>query len=284
MKENNVPTNDDMNSLTKEELIYLVKEINDKFDLQEALLLNISHDLRNPINVILSVLQCFKYTESERKKEEYEDIIKRNTLKMIKLVDNLIDTTKLEKKFYRLNKKNIDIVSMVENIVDSVEKYAQQKEIQLVFDTNVEECITAADPEAIDRIIMNLLSNAVKFSPRYGHILVNIFINNDKINISVDDDGPGISIEEQKLIFNRFVQSEQNRKNEHSGSGIGLDLVSYLTKAHDGDVKLISKVGKGSKFIVTLPIIKIENEAKCCEFVKKNKVEQLEIEFSDIYL
>ena len=114
-------------------------------------------------------------------------MIKRNSLKIIKLIDNLIDTTKLENQYYELNKKNIDIVCVVENIVDSIEKYSQCKNIQMVFDTNVEECIVAADPNAIDRIVMNLLSNAIKFAPSDSDILVDIIKNNNTVNISVEN-------------------------------------------------------------------------------------------------
>ena len=94
-----------INNMTKEELVEKINELNGKIKLQEDFLLNISHDLRSPINVILSILQYFKYTKSEDKKEEYNEIIKRNSLKIIKLIDNLIDTTKLENQYYELNKK-----------------------------------------------------------------------------------------------------------------------------------------------------------------------------------
>ena len=211
-------------------------------------------------------------------------MIKRNSLKIIKLIDNLIDTTKLENQYYELNKKNIDIVCVVENIVDSIEKYSQCKNIQMVFDTNVEECIVAADPNAIDRIVMNLLSNAIKFAPSDSDILVNIIKNNNTVNISVEDHGPGIPKIEQGLIFNRFKQSTLNKESEYKGSGIGLDLVNYLTKSHNGEVKLESIEGKGSKFTVSLPITLVDGKNDYKDLFKRDKVEMLEIEFSDIYL
>ena len=155
----------ELGKLSKEELIETIQSMGDIMKKQEDFLLNISHDLRNPINVILSILQCLKYLDVQsseeryKKEEEYRGIIKRNVLKMVKLIDNLIDTTKLQGNYYKINKKNMDIVAFVENTVDSIEQYAQQKHIQLVFDTNVEECIIAFDPESMDRIVLNLLSN-----------------------------------------------------------------------------------------------------------------------------
>lgn len=282
--------NEDMNELTRDELIDKVKELNNSIKLQEDFLLNISHDLRNPINVILSILQCFKYldnTEKDqknaKKKKEYRKLIKRNTLKMVKLIDNLIDTTKLEGNYYKINKQNLDIINIIEGIIVSVDKYAKQKRIELIFDTNVEECITALDPECIDRIIMNLLSNAIKFSNEGSNILVCIFVDKENIKISMKDEGQGISPKDQESVFNRFVQANQG-KNESKGSGIGLELVNHLTKLHGGNISLKSEIGVGSEFIITLPINKINIEDESYELVKRNKIEQLEVEFSDIYL
>ena len=279
-----------LSDLTKEQLIDIVKVQKRTIDLQENFLINISHDLRSPVNSILSVLQCLKYLNGDNSKEikektnEYRKIIKRNSLKIIKLIDNLIDTTKLEGDNYKLNKTDIDIVNVVESIVDSIEVYANQKNINIIFDTNVEEFIINADLEAIDRIVMNLLSNAIKFSPLNETIEVTLNAEKNKVHISVKDNGMGIAEEEQKKIFNRFEQATNSKRIEGKGSGIGLDLVSYLVKGHGGKIELKSKLNEGSEFIVTLPIGKLNIIEEKHELMSRNKVEQLEIEFSDIYL
>lgn len=274
-----------LQEMSKDELIDEVKYLNKRIHMQEDFLLNISHDLRSPVNVILSILQCLKYANTQDKEEEYNQIMKRNSYKIIKLIDNLIDTTKLENKFYNISKKNIDIVCIVENIVESVEKYSSYKNIQMVFDTNVEECIIGADSDAIDRIVMNLLSNAIKFSKSDSNIYVSIIKSKEYVSIEVKDTGMGIPKNEQKNIFDRFKQSSNNEKGEFQGSGIGLDLVNFLTTAHGGEVMLESEEGKGSTFIVKLPIdtVKIESEG-LKSYKLNNKIEKLEIEFSDIYL
>lgn len=290
MKLNEGLVNKDIENLSKVELVKLVHDLKRTKDLQENFLLNISHDLRSPINVILSVLQCLKYERKsedgviEDKRKEYRDIIRRNSLKIVKLIDNLIDASKLEKNYYNLKRYNVEIISFIESIVTSIEKYAEEKDIKVIFDTNVEEFECAVDPAAMDRIIMNLLSNAIKFSPKHGNILVNVQVEDEVIEISVKDEGIGIPKEEQKDIFNRFVQSSQNKKNEYSGSGIGLDLVNYLVRAHGGNIRLESDLGYGSNFIVTLPIAILDIEEKDYEVGKRSRVEQLEVEFSDIYL
>ena len=279
-----------LSDLTKEQLIDVIKFQRRTINSQENFLINISHDLRSPVNSILSVLQCLKYLNADNSKEvkektnEYRKIIKRNSLKIIKLIDNLIDTTKLEGDNYQLNKTNIDIVNVVESIVDSIEVYANEKKINIIFDTNVEEFIINADLEAVDRIVMNLLSNAIKFSPVDEIIEVTLNAEKDNVKISVKDNGMGIAEEEQKKIFNRFEQATNSKRIEGKGSGIGLDLVSYLVKSHGGKIQLNSKLNEGSEFIVTLPVGKLSDNKENHELMGRNKVEQLEIEFSDIYL
>ena len=278
-----------LNNLSKEELITLIKKQKRQIELQEDFLLNVSHDLRSPINVMLSILQCVEGDHDSQnldiseKRKDYMRIIRRNNLKMLKLIDNLMDASKLEKKYYKLEKQTVDIISLIENTATSIEKYAELKQIRIIFDTNVEECVCGVDPQAIDRIVMNLLSNGLKFSPNGSEILVSVVADEEKIKISVKDEGTGIPQEEQESIFNRFIQAKQNKNKEHSGSGIGLDLVNYLSKAHGGEVELSSTVGHGSEFIVTLPLIILKNEERNYQLESRSKVEQLEVEFSDIY-
>ncbi|GAA0086147.1 hypothetical protein UT300007_25860 [Clostridium sp. CTA-7] len=269
-----------------EELINVITELIGKGINQENFLLNISHDLRGHLNVILSIMQCIDYGSvniKDKKALEYMKIVKRNSLKMLKLINNLIDTTKLENNYYVLNKKNIDIISMIESTISCIDKYAKQKEIQLIFDTNEEECIMAVDPEVIDRIIMNLLSNSIKFSYSSTNIYINILVLKEAIKISIKDEGPGISKEYQEKIFNRFYQISSKKERENSGSGIGLDLVNYLVKSLDGNIELNSEEGNGCEFIVTLPITIVEESEDFCIRGDSNKIQMLEVEFSDIY-
>ncbi|MCI1581279.1 MAG: HAMP domain-containing histidine kinase [Clostridium beijerinckii] len=286
----NILNRNDLIKLSKDELVSKLINLSESKKNQEDFILNISHDLRSPLNIILSVLQCYKddYKDIKRygKCQDHMDVIKRNSYKILKLVNNLIDTTKLEKNHYSIKRENLDVINLIEWNISSIDKYAKQKEISLVFDTNVEECIMAVDPEAIDRIIMNLISNAIKFSPKGSNIYINAWKSINQLTISVRDEGIGIPKEEQNTIFNRFVQSSRNKKSENSGSGIGLDLVRYLTQAHNGSIELKSEENSGCEFIIKLPIERLQddenNRDKCLNI--KSKVEVLEVEFSDIYL
>jgi signal transduction histidine kinase len=290
LEEDNLLKKRELLKLSKDELVNMVINLSESKKAQEDFILNISHDLRSPLNIILSILQCYKDecldVNKVKQNKEHMDIIKRNAYKILKLINNLIDTTKLEKQHYNLKKENLDIINLIEWNISAIDKYAKQKDISLVFDTNVEECVMAIDPEAIDRIIMNLISNAIKFSPQGKSIYINAWKSIHQLTISIKDEGIGISKEEQKTIFNRFVQSSRNKNNENFGSGIGLDLVRYLTKAHNGTIELKSEENKGSEFIVKLPmeLLKEDEFGKNKYLNVKNKVELFELEFSDIYL
>lgn len=274
MEDNNRKLSSDESSLMS---INELSKNNDQF------LLNIIHDLRSHLNVITSAAQFMEHnTYKADKNLKYIEIIKRNSFKMLKLINNLIDSDKIKNNYYKLNKKNIDIVPMIENTISCIEKFASERNISLIFDTNEEECIMAIDPEAIDRVIMNLISNAIKFSNENSNIYINLLVKDKEIELSIKDEGCGISKEEKERIFDRFYQGKNNDNIE--GSGIGLNLCMLFVKAHDGRILLESEVNKGSIFTVILPK-KIEEDIETVKedsnLINKNQV--IEIEFSDTY-
>lgn len=273
MEDNNRKLSSDESSLMS---------INELLKNNDQYLLNIIHDLRSHLNVITSAAQFMEHNYKDDKNLKYIEIIKRNSFKMLKLINNLIDSNKIKNNYYKLNKKNIDIVPMIENTISCIEKFASERNINLIFDTNEEECIMAIDPEAIDRVIMNLLSNAIKFSNENSNIYINLVVKDKEIELSFKDEGCGISKEEKERIFDRFYQGKNNDNIE--GSGIGLNLCMLFVKAHDGKIFLESEINKGSIFTVILPR-KIEDHI---ETVKEegnliNKNQAVEVEFSDTY-
>lgn len=276
----------ELEGLSKEEVIEKYMDLYENKIAQEDFILNISHDLRFPLSVILGILQCYKNEYDELKAEEHMNIVKRNCYKILKLINNIIDSTKLQQRHFKINRQNIDIINLIEWNISSIDKYAKIKNISLVFDTNVEECIVAVDISSFDRIIMNLISNAIKFSKENSCVFINTWKEEKYITISVKDEGIGIPQNEQKTIFNRFIQSTKNNRNEYSGSGIGLDLVFNLVKAHGGVVELTSTEGLGSEFRIKMPIVKVEDSMKKDKHSMdlSSKVDIFEVEFSDIYV
>ena len=213
----------------------------------------------------------------------------QNCYRLLRLINNILDITKIESGFYQLNLCKCNIVNLVEDIVQSVADYLINKDISIIFDTDVEEKYINCDPDKIERIMLNLLSNAIKFTNPGGEILVNIFDKGDYIIISVKDDGVGIPEEKLKLIFDRFVQADKSTRRNSEGTGIGLSLVHSLVKMQNGTIKVESELNKGTEFIIHLSIV--NDEVVCSEpqiynetDYNERKIERMNIEFSDIYV
>jgi two-component system sensor histidine kinase/response regulator len=260
---------------------------------KDIFLANISHELRTPLNILLSttqIMSLYLKNDAVLDREKFQSKInmqRQNCYRLLRLINNLIDITKIDKAHFTLNLRNLNIVQVVEGIALSVVEYAQSKGINLIFDTDVEELYMLCDLDAIERIILNLLSNAIKFTPPEGSIFVNITTNDKIVKISVADTGIGISEDKQSLIFERFKQVDNLLTRKHEGSGIGLSLVKSLVEMHEGKVYVNSKYKKGSEFIVELPIKSANCEKytsepplyKCSEDMKQ----KVYMEFSDIY-
>jgi signal transduction histidine kinase len=254
---------------------------------------NISHELRTPLNIILSSIQLLNVFIPDgsikingKEPSNYFDVMKLNCLRLLKLVNNLIDINKIEAGYLKADFQNRDIVSVVENITQSTANYMKSKGISIIFDTDVEEKIMACDIEKIERIMLNLLSNAVKFSGNGGEICVEIHDADTEVVITVSDIGIGIMPDKLDDIFKRFVQVDKSFTRNHEGSGIGLSLVKELVVMHGGNIAVESEYGRGSKFIVTLPTKRAQNNplnenVKIMKFVDMHD-EQISIEFSDI--
>lgn len=254
---------------------------------------NISHEFRTPLNIILGAQQLFKYIlmESEigdckEKVDRYLKIMKQNCYRLLRLVNNLIDITRIDAGFYNIKLKNINIVSIVEDITMSVADYIEDKGIYLEFDTDIEEKIIACDADKIERIMLNLLSNATKFAEAGDYIQVFVEDKGDKINITVKDTGIGIPKDKQIIIFERFRQVDKSFIRNHEGSGIGLSIVKSLVELHAGNIYVDSELGEGTKFTFELPvkILTDNNDIEITNNTYQSKIERIDVEFSDIYL
>jgi PAS domain S-box-containing protein len=254
---------------------------------------NISHELRTPINVILSALQLFNLKmdsliehKGMDKLKKHTSVMKQNCYRLIRLINNLIDVTKIDSGYFQMNLSNNNIISIIEDITLSVAEYIENKGISLTFDTDVEEKTLACDPDKIERIMLNLISNSVKYTEPGGSILVNASDKGDKLLVSVKDTGIGIPEEKQQHIFERFVQVHESLVKASEGSGIGLSLVKSLVEMHKGNISLKSEYGKGSEFIIELPVLEVEScgaEVNRKDWSIQGNIEKINVEFSDIY-
>jgi PAS domain S-box-containing protein len=269
-----------------EEVVKLLKEAKENEKLKTEFFANLSHELRTPINVIYSALQVVELNAKDEFTKKYNAIIKQNCCRLLRLVNNIIDSTKIDDGFLTLNLACNNIVSVVEDIGLSVSNYIESHGMTLTFDTDVEEKYLNFDLDAIERIILNLISNAIKFRRENGTININIFDKGNSIMICVKDDGIGISNEQQRFVFEKFKQVDKSFTRNTEGSGIGLSIVKSLVELHKGTITLKSKEDIGSEFIIELPIF--ETSQHCVknndEIFQSNITEKINVEFSDIYL
>ena len=159
--------------------------------IQDEIFSNISHELKTPLNVIFSTNQLMEFylkndsfEANNKKVSNGINIIKQNCYRFTKLINNIIDISKIESGFLKLNLSNENIVNITEDIVQSVSDYIKVKGLNIIFDTNTEEKIIACDPDKIERIILNLISNAIKFTNASGSIFVNLLDKGDTVEIS----------------------------------------------------------------------------------------------------
>lgn len=252
---------------------------------------NLSHELRTPINLIISALQVLGLRMDNLDDEDFEyfekyfKIINQNSNRLLKLVNNLIDTTKLDSGCFSYNPKNNDIVSCIEDICLSVSGFIEDNNLSIIFDTDTEEKIIGFDLDKMERIVLNLLSNALKFNEKGKTIQVTIKNYKNSIKISVKDEGIGIPKHDLHKIFDRFKQVKHKSVNSKVGSGIGLSLVKSLVELHKGSIEVKSVLGEGSEFIISIPNKLYNNKLELIDetILKEKFVQKIDVEFSDIY-
>lgn len=250
----------------------------------------ISHEFKTPLTVINSAIQAMELIckkELSEKAKGFIDKIKQNSFRQLRLVNNLLDITRINASHIKINKRNLDIVFLTKAITKSVRLYAQQKSVKLTFTSTFGHKIIGIDDEKYERILLNLLSNAIKFTPEGNSVTVKVCSQKGNICIEVKDEGLGIPEDKRELIFERFGQVDSSLTRQAEGTGIGLSLVKLFVEALGGTIALKSKIGKGSTFTILLPATEAqENQAEqtLLELTDNRLIQATQIEFSDIYL
>ncbi len=251
---------------------------------------NMTHEMKTPLSVILGALQLIELKRNGQPDEENHltgnlKIIKYNCYRLLRLTNNLLDLTKMEAGYLKLNAVNCDLILLLEEIVQSVTPYAVQKQLTLYFDKPIEPIITAVDIEKTERIMLNLLSNAIKFTRPGGSIHVSAHMADNRISISVKDSGEGIPSDKQDEVFSRFKQAGSCTSAESEGSGIGLSLVKSFVEIHQGSIRIISEQGRGCEFIIDLPVRHVgeNSEVPAATDFNIRLAEATKIEFSPFH-
>ncbi|MBK9099542.1 MAG: response regulator [bacterium] len=223
-------------------------------ELKSRFFTNISHEFRTPLTLILGpAKQIFEKVKDEKIKSEIS-MIHRNARKLLGLVNQLLDISKLESGNMKLQTSPQNIVSLLEALLLSFTSYAERKRITLKFNSVEDEIIVYLDKDKIEKIVTNILSNAFKFTADGGSVETNVSRNENYIDISISDTGIGIPKEKMSKIFDRFYQLDGSHTREQEGTGIGLALTKELVELHKGKIDVQSEEGKGATFIVKIPL------------------------------
>lgn len=287
----------------QEQLLIIEKEkretLEEAIKLKEEFLYLITHEFKTPITIISSVLQSIDTlmkTEVPKKLERHLNMIKLNTNRQLRLVNNLIDITRINSGNIKINAGRFDIVYITKKIIESVEVYALQKGIRLHFESKITKKELFIDEGKYEQIMLNLLSNALKFTPNGKSISVKISTRKLKkknfISISVKDEGIGIPADRHHIIFERFGQADTSLSRQAEGTGLGLHLVKLLIDVLGWEIHLKSEIGSGSTFTILIPATQQQGlleatsgeEQKSSIYDGESRIVQAaRIEFSDIY-
>lgn len=250
---------------------------------------NLYHELGTPINAIMSSLQLLSFNIDSMRKVDVDeikyisDIIKKNSLRLLKLTNNLVYVTKLDSNEIKCNFKIGDIVYFIENICIKTAVFCEEKGISLIFDTNEEEHIGKFDENIIEKILLNLLSNAIKYNKKNGKIEVVLTCEKDYITIKVKDDGVGIPNRYTKCIFEKLSYVDDRLVKLNEGSGLGLYITNSLVNIYGGSIDVNTSLDEGSEFIVKLPFKNVNSKDKLSTPCVISGFDPMSIEFSDIY-
>ena len=215
---------------------------------------NVSHELRTPLTLILSPLASLVKEETDHNKHHKLELIQRNAVRLLGLVNQILDFRKMEKTTTDLTLTTIDIVPFLHDLSNSFAQLANNN-IRFSFRSDIKHLVMVFDVDKMGKIVNNLLSNAYKFTPDGGTVSMTVsFKENDMLHITVADTGKGISDEEKKKVFERFYQTDNNTTDGSRGTGIGLNLVMRLVQMHEGKVYVEDNPGGGAVFIVELPV------------------------------
>ncbi|MCB9283575.1 MAG: response regulator [Lewinellaceae bacterium] len=228
---------------------------------------NLTHEFRTPLTVILGMAKQLTEGSWQSAVGEKEgkrisqglNLIENNGRNLLRLINQLLDLSKLENQAFQLHMRQGDIVPYLRYLTESFQTYANSNNLSLRFFTPLESLVMDYDSEQVKQVLTNLISNAVKFTPSGGDVYVQLAVDSVQsavgdLLLTVKDTGVGIPPEHLPHIFDRFYQVDSSATREGEGTGIGLAHTQELVKLMGGDISAVSEQGKGSSFMVRLPI------------------------------
>ena len=216
---------------------------------------NINHELRTPLTLILAPLDSLleKRQIFEADTVHRLDICRRNALRLLRMVDELLDLAKLEGGGGNLRTRNFSLTALLGEVVEQVVPLAARKNIEVKLLELESDIVIVGDDAALEKVVLNILSNAVKFTPSGGKVSINVARARQGVEVAIADTGTGISQTDLGKIFERFYQADASSTRRHGGTGIGLSLSKRLVELHGGSISASSKLGEGTRIAFWLP-------------------------------
>ena len=232
-------------------ILYDITEYRQLETIKKDFVLSVSHELRTPLTSIKGYLETFE-DDLDDEHKSYVEIIKKNTDRLIHIVNDLLTLSKLEHD-RSLEKENIVIVDFIESISKIFSHRIEEKKLELKIEYNTKTTLMQADRYKLEQVFINLIDNAVKYSDD-GKITIST--SNDKSNLifKISDNGSGIAPEHLPRLFERFYVVNKSRSRRMGGTGLGLSIVKHIINLHNGTINVESKIGTGTTFIIRLPI------------------------------
>jgi signal transduction histidine kinase len=229
--------------------------------LKDDFLAMLSHELRTPLNAIVGWTHLLKKGKlSEKDRERGIDVIERNASAQRAIIDELLDVSRIVTGKLQLDKKPVNLATIIDAAVDAVRPAAEIKEIQIVRSIDPDAGLVLGEAVRLQQVVWNLLSNAIKFTPKQGRVDVHLRMAGKDLEVVVSDTGEGIEPEFLPYIFDRFRQADSSSKRIHGGLGLGLSIVRSLVEMHDGEIQATSRgSGKGAKFTLRLPVMALSD-------------------------
>ncbi|HEY0376339.1 MAG TPA: sensor histidine kinase [Pyrinomonadaceae bacterium] len=243
-------------SETNRELNEANAKLRELSEMKEEFLALTTHDLRSPLTVISGVISFFtsgRLGELSPEQKNMVAMMERNTQNLIELVNDLLDASKLESGTMRLEMASINVRGVVDEVRQSMEPLAKEKEIELVEALPEDLPPVEADRAKLRRVLLNLLSNALKFTQKGGSVEVRAAREGDRVRVAVSDTGVGIAPDDVARLFDKYEQARSRATRGEKGTGLGLYITKQLVELHGSEIKVESEVGRGSTFSFTLP-------------------------------
>jgi PAS domain S-box-containing protein len=243
----------------------------------------LSHELRTPLNSMFGWVRMLNtgQLDAEKTKRAVE-VIERNINLQTKLIEDILDVSRIISGKIRLENRQIDFLPLVNSVIELNQPTAETKNVELITEFDSEACIMNGDAERLQQVVNNLFTNAIKFTPAGGKIIVKLNCNETRVELNVNDSGVGIEPEFLPYVFDRFRQADSSSKRKHGGLGLGLAIVKHLVEMHGGEVSADSAgVNQGSTFTIRLPM---HSRASFIEEEKSQLIEEKETSLENVNL